>query len=178
MPHSSSVLPDAPALPGAPAHPGAPSAAAHIPLADLSALVQRYSRERYRWQSLVQYSSDRRWWTRLYTDGRADVWLLSWLQDQHTELHDHGDSAAAFTVVRGELTETRPTLEGTLLDSMIWPNELRWMAPGVIHDVRNTRSEPAVSIHAYSPPLTSMTFFEQTPQGLERRHTENTRAPH
>lgn len=165
--HQSAVLQS----PAEAAHP-------HLPLSELSALVRRYSREQYRWQSLVQYSPDRRWWTRLYGDGQADVWLLSWLEDQNTELHDHGNSAAAFTVVRGELTETRPTREDTLVDSVIWANELRWMAPGVIHDVRNSRPEPAVSIHAYSPPLTAMTFYEQTPSGLERRHTEHTRSPH
>ena len=35
----------------------------------------------------------------------AQVWLLSWLPEQGTPLHDHGTSAGAFTVVRGTLTE-------------------------------------------------------------------------
>ena len=35
----------------------------------------------------------------------AQVWLLSWLPDQGTPLHDHGTSAGAFAVVRGTLTE-------------------------------------------------------------------------
>lgn len=48
-----------------------------------------------------------RWWTRIWHDPDVDVWLLSWLPGHTTELHDHGDSAAAFTVVRGALTETR-----------------------------------------------------------------------
>jgi predicted metal-dependent enzyme (double-stranded beta helix superfamily) len=177
MSHRSSVLPDVAVH--EPLRDAADQATpSRLELAELSALVRHYSREQHRWQPLVQYSPDRRWWTRLYGDDHADVWLLSWLQDQNTELHDHGDSAAAFTVVRGELTETRSTREGTLLDSAIRRNELRWMAPGVIHDVRNTRPQPAVSIHAYSPPLTAMTFYEQTPQGLEQRHTEHTRSPH
>ena len=29
-----------------------------------------------------------------------------------------------------------------------------------VHDVRNVEAEPAVSVHAYSPPLTSMTFYD------------------
>ena len=35
----------------------------------------------------------------------AQVWLLSWLPQQGTPLHDHGTSAGAFSVVRGTLTE-------------------------------------------------------------------------
>ena len=33
------------------------------------------------------------------------MWLLSWLPDQGTPLHDHGTSAGAFAVVDGTLTE-------------------------------------------------------------------------
>jgi len=29
-----------------------------------------------------------------------------------------------------------------------------------IHDVRNAGERPAVSVHAYSPPLTSMTYYD------------------
>ena len=35
----------------------------------------------------------------------AQVWLLSWLPEQGTPLHDHGTSAGAFSVVPGTLTE-------------------------------------------------------------------------
>src|SRR3954453_6191588 len=38
--------------------------------------------------------------------GGAQVWLLSWLPDQGTPLHDHGSSAGAFAGGRGRLTET------------------------------------------------------------------------
>ena len=31
--------------------------------------------------------------------------------------------------------------------------------PGQVHDVRNELVEPAVSIHAYSPRLTEMTYY-------------------
>jgi hypothetical protein len=32
--------------------------------------------------------------------------------------------------------------------------------PRYVHDVRNLGSLPAVSVHAYSSPLTSMTYYE------------------
>lgn len=36
----------------------------------------------------------------------------------------------------------------------------RSFGPGHIHDVRNSSAAPAVSVHAYSPPLTSMQRFD------------------
>jgi hypothetical protein len=35
-----------------------------------------------------------------------------------------------------------------------------------VHDVQNNWAEPAVSVHAYSPPLTAMRKFELTADGL------------
>ncbi|HUZ56901.1 MAG TPA: hypothetical protein VMU94_30825 [Streptosporangiaceae bacterium] len=37
---------------------------------------------------------------------------------------------------------------------------MRSFGPDYIQDVRNVSAEPAVSIHAYSPPLTSMRRFD------------------
>ena len=38
--------------------------------------------------------------------------------------------------------------------------------PAYIHDVVNAQPAPATSVHAYSPPMPSMTFYRQEAQGL------------
>ena len=40
---------------------------------------------------------------------------------------------------------------------------------GHVHDVENRAVEPAVSVHAYSPPLTAMSYYNVTPDGRLRR---------
>ena len=40
----------------------------------------------------VQYDAENRWHKRLYRDPRLDIWLISWLPSQGTQLHDHGGS--------------------------------------------------------------------------------------
>src|SRR5690242_18697555 len=44
---------------------------------------------------------DERWYTRLAGDDELDIWLISWVPDKSTELHDHGGSLGALTVVSG-----------------------------------------------------------------------------
>ena len=51
--------------------------------------------------------SGERWFTRLHGNDELDVWLISWVPDRSTELHDHGGSLGALTVVSGSLRETR-----------------------------------------------------------------------
>ena len=49
--------------------------------------------------------TDERWFTRLHGDDELDVWLISWVPDRSTELHDHGGSLGALTVVSGALAK-------------------------------------------------------------------------
>lgn len=132
-----------------------------LPLADLAALVRSVAANADLWQPRLRIPapSEDRWWTRLSADSRVDVWLLSWLPGQATELHDHGPSAAAFSVVRGRLIEVRAESDGRHTSYTRTPGSITWIAPGVIHDVRGTGREPSVSIHAYSPPLQQMTYY-------------------
>src|ERR1700750_682381 len=51
--------------------------------------------------------TDDRWFTRLHGDDELDVWLISWVPDRSTELHDHGGSLGALTVVSGAVGGNR-----------------------------------------------------------------------
>lgn len=148
----------------------------HLDLPELVELVHLYAEAPDLWRPQVRFSAKSRWWTQLHADGESDVWLLTWLQDQTTELHDHGDSTAAFTVVQGALEEIRVDA-GALAATELKPGRIQWVAPGVVHDVRNTSALPAVSIHAYSPPLTSMTYYRRDARGLTPVRTVEGREP-
>jgi predicted metal-dependent enzyme (double-stranded beta helix superfamily) len=111
----------------------------------------------------IDFDPDTRWHQRIYRDRRVDVWLISWLPTQGTQLHDHGGSAGAFTVVSGDLSETvfvGSRAEGTLREHSHATGAGRGFGAHYIHDVRNISTRPAVSVHAYSRPLTSMTFWD------------------
>jgi hypothetical protein len=109
----------------------------------------------------VRYDEAGRWHQRIYRDGRVDLWLISWLPSQGTQLHDHGRSAGAFTVVAGELSEAiaggRPAAIREFPRSS---GDSVGFGPVYVHDVRNLSDAAAVSVHAYSPPLRSMTFYD------------------
>jgi mannose-6-phosphate isomerase-like protein (cupin superfamily) len=137
----------------------------------LADLVREVARDLSSWQPRVCFRRDERWWTRLSGDETVDVWLLTWVQDTGTDLHDHGDSAAAFTVVSGILDEVRPDGSGGLATTRLRAGQVRTVEPGAVHDVRNPHLRAAISIHAYSPPLREMTFYNHTATGPEPTRT-------
>jgi hypothetical protein len=114
----------------------------------------------------VDFNAEERWHQRIYRDPRIDIWLITWLPTQGTQLHDHGGSSGAFTVLSGTLTESVPSgyADGRvqIRDDERPAGQTVKFGRHYIHDVRNTSSEPAISVHAYSPPLASMTFYDVT----------------
>ena len=93
----------------------------------------------------------------------AQVWLLSWLPEQGTPLHDHGTSAGAFTVVRGTLTErvvaAGPHAASHETTADLTAGRVRHFGPHYVHQVTNTAAEPAVSVHVYTPGLAWMNTY-------------------
>jgi quercetin dioxygenase-like cupin family protein len=114
----------------------------------------------------IDYDPDDRWHQRIYRDRRVDIWLISWLPTQGTQLHDHGGSSGSFTVLSGELTEA-VVGGGGLHDNRRPAGDSVGFGPHYVHDVRNLSGAPAVSVHAYSPPLTTMTYYDFADGQLE-----------
>lgn len=114
----------------------------------------------------VDFDPDERWHQRIYRDRRMDVWLISWLPSQGTQLHDHGGSSGSFSVLSGSLTEA-VVGGGRLREHERPAGQSVGFGPRYVHDVRNLSDAPAVSVHAYSPPLSTMTFYDLADGRLE-----------
>ncbi len=108
------------------------------------------------WMDRVRLRTDGRWYERLYYGPDYDIWVISWLPGQSTGFHDHGASSGAFVVATGMLEEHLPGGR----PRMIHPGKPRAFGPDYAHDVRNASLAPAISIHAYSPPLSEMNEYE------------------
>jgi rhodanese-related sulfurtransferase len=125
------------------------------------------------WMERVRLRIEGRWFERLYHGPDHDIWVISWLPGQSTGFHDHGESSGAFVVATGTLEEHRPG-EQTLVIPPGWP---RAFGADYAHDVRNVSLAPAVSIHAYSPPLSEMNEYELDGSRLLPRQQTSERGP-
>lgn len=134
--------------------------------------------------------TDDRWFVRLHGDDEVDVWLISWVPGHRTELHDHGGSLGAVTLLSGSLDEFRWDGEQLRCRRLAagdqaafplgWVHDVVWAPAGSSTSVTSlsTPPEPSLSVHAYSPPLTVMSYYEVTDQHrLRRKRTELTDKP-
>ena len=101
-----------------------------------------------------------------------EIWAIHWPQGKGLELHDHGGSVGALWVVEGTLEEHYVRPERTLGRRTIVAGGGAAFGPYYVHDVVNAQAAPATSVHAYSPPMESMTFYRQEPHGLVAERAE------
>jgi predicted metal-dependent enzyme (double-stranded beta helix superfamily) len=119
------------------------------------------------WGALVRFGAGQRWYRRLELADDHEVWLLSWLPGQDTGFHDHGIAAGAFAVAQGQVRErTVAAGHSQVRQRTVARGSVRSFGPRYVHDVANASAEPAVTVHAYSPPLTAMRRYELTESGL------------
>ena len=171
------------------AHPLTTSMTDPVPPTGPAALAAALAAASDLWLHRVRYRSRSRWTQLLEASDAAallhpelhrdlaatQIWVLSWLTGQGTPLHDHGRSAGAFAVVGGELTERVVTAGPSGVHettARLGVDRLRQFGAHYVHQVTNEDTEPAVSVHVYTPALREMNTYDVENGRLLRTGTE------
>ncbi|HEX7290188.1 MAG TPA: cysteine dioxygenase family protein [Conexibacter sp.] len=140
---------------------------------ELEAVARQLAARPQAWAAHVAHDPAQRTYAQLLRDEHLDVWLICWSEDHDTGFHDHDASAGAVAVVGGRVREERLVLgrpgEAPIARTA-GTGESFAFAPSDIHRVLHAGGQPAVTIHAYSPPLVRMGAYVVEPDGQLRRY--------
>jgi mannose-6-phosphate isomerase-like protein (cupin superfamily) len=125
------------------------------------------------WQHLVRRGSYARVCEQIWDDEDVNAWVICWSEDHDTGFHDHDDSAAAILVIEGHIREERLRLNAPPDTRVIGPGRMFFVPPTAIHRVLHSGAVPAVTIHAYSPPLRRTGAYRIGPRGELRRAAQS-----
>jgi predicted metal-dependent enzyme (double-stranded beta helix superfamily) len=139
--------------------------------AELEALVRDLMARPDAWADRVEHDPEQRRYELLVRDDQVAVWLICWMDDHDTGFHDHDLSSGAVGVVAGAVREDRLVLGGHTVSRTARAGEAFTFAASDIHRVMHAGDQPAVTIHAYSPPLWRMGAYEVAEDGVLRRHS-------
>ena len=123
-----------------------------IPIA-LERFVADLVRRPERWRHAIRHASDVRVYEQIWNDEQVNAWVICWSEDQDTGYHDHDESGAAIAVISGQVREDRLRLGGPPRSQTFGPGEIFTVPAVAIHRVLHAGDAPAVTLHAYSPPL-------------------------
>ena len=124
-----------------------------LPRDQLERFVAELAATPERWQQFVRHHDGGRVYEQIWDAEDVNAWVICWSEDQDTGFHDHDDSAAAILVIDGSVREERLRLGAAPEARVGGPGETLFVSPTAIHRVLHAGGGPAVTIHAYSPPL-------------------------
>jgi hypothetical protein len=122
------------------------------------------------WIDLVKHDASQRVYEELLSDEHLTAWLICWMDEHDTGFHDHDVSAGAVAVVSGSVREERLAIDGPPQTRCFPVGESFHFSPSDIHRVRHAGSDPAVTLHVYSPPLLRMGSYAIGDDGVLARH--------
>jgi len=140
---------------------------------ELIAVARQLAARPQAWGGRIAHDPAQRTYAQLLRDEHLDVWLICWSEDHDTGFHDHDVSAGAVAVVDGAVREERLALGRPLeapIARTVRAGESFAFAASDIHRVLHAGEGPALTIHAYSPPLVRMGAYVVEPDGRLRRH--------
>ena len=143
-----------------------------LSITELRRFAEELATDRTRWEHAVQPADDARVYELIHDDEDVNAWVICWSEDQDTGFHDHDESAAAIAVVAGRVREDRLALEGGPISHEAGPGETLTVEPVAIHRVLHAGDGPAVTIHAYSPPLRRTGAYRVGPGGRLERESQ------
>jgi hypothetical protein len=137
--------------------------------AQLEDFVEALAATPERWEPHVRHDCSDRVYEMIWADDEVSAWVICWSEDHDTGFHDHDRSAAAITVIQGAILEERLHLTGPPAGHVHCAGDTLSVPPTAIHRVLHAGIGLAITIHAYSPPLTATGAYTITPDGrLER----------
>jgi predicted metal-dependent enzyme (double-stranded beta helix superfamily) len=139
--------------------------------AELRGVARRLAAQTDVWSDLIRHDPGRRHYEELIRDRHLGAWLICWMDDHDTGFHDHDVSAGAVAVVAGAVREERFAVGGVTIDRTVAAGGDFDFGPDTIHRVRHTGTEPAVTLHLYSPPLWRMGAYLVDEDGSLRRRS-------
>jgi mannose-6-phosphate isomerase-like protein (cupin superfamily) len=128
------------------------------------------------WRPLVRHDQTERTYALVHRDDDVELYLVCWMPGHDTGFHDHDHSSAAITVLDGAITEERLSLTGTV-ERELTSGATVTIAKEAIHRVRHVGTQPAITLHAYSPPLSRVGTYEIADDGALLRHPRPAETP-
>lgn len=137
---------------------------------ELEAFVAELAERPELWIERVRHDPCQRSYEELIADDHVSAWLICWMDDHDTGFHDHDSSCGAVAVVSGAVREERLALGAPPRERSFGVGQSFHFSAADIHRVRHAGTEPAVTLHVYSPPLLRMGAYTVEPDGVLVRH--------
>ncbi|XP_078279875.1 cysteine dioxygenase type 1-like [Rhinoraja longicauda] len=140
---------------------------------EVQTLMESYKSDPAEWLQFAKFDKFR--YTRNLVDegnGKFNLMILCWGEGHGSSIHDHADSHCFLKLLQGQLKETQFNIPDInqknreivkKWEKVFHENQCTYINDSIgLHRVENvSHTEPAVSLHLYSPPFDSCHCFDE-----------------
>ncbi|KAJ1207996.1 hypothetical protein NDU88_003386 [Pleurodeles waltl] len=139
---------------------------------EVQTIMESYESNPLDWRQYAKFDQYR--YTRNLVDegnGKFNLMILCWGEGHGSSIHDHADAHCFMKMLEGNLKETLfewpdEKMKGEMSkksERILKDNQCAYISDSIgLHRVENSsHTEPAVSLHLYSPPFNSCQTFDQ-----------------
>ena len=109
------------------------------------------------------------WRSRVLWSPQVEIWIIGWKDRSGIEPHDHGGAIGAFTVCEGVIDTHERSLDrphDQVRQRRLRAGDSVTFGADHVHEIVNRSGAPATSMHAFSPALTTVTFYAPIAEDL------------
>lgn len=116
------------------------------------------------WEKYIVKTEDNYYKNLIYNNDEYEMFVVSWMPNKNSTIHDHPKNGCVFKILKGSLIEERYEL-----NTINYINEDKFEKGDVsfisnemsLHKVRNDNDFITVSLHIYSPPKYKIKSYER-----------------
>ena len=133
-------------------------------LLDLYPLLDSYDGTEWRDCQKYRFCCQKYARHQVYQDDRIQVLVICWDKQQQSGVHDHPDNGCLLKLMRGNLVEEVWEIDDTqrklVRENHLSPGQISYQeGKSGLHNIINLSDTGAISLHIYSPPLYTPTFY-------------------
>jgi cysteine dioxygenase len=130
-----------------------------IPLYSLKSIFEQYNGTD--WCNCTSFCPVKYTKKIIFANEIIDIIVICWNVKQQSGIHDHPENGCLLKMLNGNLTECLYDKSLTLTHTnYLTKNDITYrQGKHGLHNIKNEHSEPAISLHIYSPPNYKPNFY-------------------
>ena len=116
------------------------------------------------WGKYIVKTKDNYYKNLIYNNDDYEMFVVSWMPNKNSTIHDHSENGCVFKILKGSLIEERYELNTIkyLGEDKFKEGDISFISNDIsLHKVKNNNDFITTSLHIYSPPKYQIKSYER-----------------
>ena len=116
------------------------------------------------WEKYIVKTKDNYYKNLIYDNSEYEMFIVSWMPNKDSTIHDHSKNGCVFKILKGSLIEEKYELNTIkyISQDIFKEGDVSFISNDIsLHKIKNNNDFITVSLHIYSPPKYKIKSYER-----------------